>query len=110
MIRSILDFVSHFANTVRQYLRRIVCQVQEQGHTLQTAVLLEISGEETSSFQVNTHSCENNRKVVFVSIVCSLIRDALLLDQTSLSTNLSSNLVMWQTGGGENGDLLSTSN
>lgn len=92
------------------YIRGVVGQVQEKSHTFQTAVLLEISGEESSGFQIYTHSSENNGEVVLMSIMCALIRYALLLNQTSLSTNLGSNFVMWETGSREDGNLLSTSN
>jgi hypothetical protein len=110
MIRSILDLISNVYLSAKRYLRRIVGQIQEQSDTFQTSILLEIPGEETSSFQVDTHSSENNREILFVSIMCTLIRDTLLLHQTGLSTNLSSDFVMRETGSGENGNLLSTGN
>lgn len=80
-------------------LRGVVGQVKKQSDTLQTAVLLEISGEESSSFQIDTHSCKNNREVFLMAIVCALIRYTLLLNQTSLSTNLGSNFVVGKTRG-----------
>jgi hypothetical protein len=43
-----------------------------------------------------------------MAIVRSLVGDTLLLDKTSLSANLGSDVVVRQTGSGENGDLLST--
>lgn len=92
------------------YSRRIVGEVKEEGGTLQTAVLLEIAGEETSGFQVNTHSTEDNGEVLLVAIVDTLIGDTLLLDKTSLSANLGGDFVVRQTGGGEDGDLLSSGN
>jgi hypothetical protein len=110
MIRSILGSISNVYLSAKRDLRRIVGQVQEQSDTLQTSILLEISGEETSSFQVDTHSSKDNREILLVSIMCTLIRDTLLLNQTSLSTNLSSDFVMRETGSGENWNLLSTGN
>ncbi|KAI6769729.1 hypothetical protein HG530_004358 [Fusarium avenaceum] len=89
---------------------QIVGEVKEEGGTLQTAVLLEIAGEETSGFQVNTHSTEDNGEVLLVAIVDTLIGDTLLLDKTSLSANLGGDFVVRQTGGGEDGDLLSSGN
>lgn len=88
-------------------VRRVISQVQEQRDTLHTAVLLEITGEETASLHVDTHSCEDDREVLFVSVVDVLSR---LADQASLATNLGSNFVVWKTGSGENGNLLTTSN
>mmetsp|Transcript_38540 Transcript_38540/g.97013 ORF Transcript_38540/g.97013 Transcript_38540/m.97013 type:complete len:354 (-) Transcript_38540:194-1255(-) len=84
----------------------IVGQVQEESHTLQRAVLLEILLEETSSLRVHTHRSENNRKVVLVIIHHTLTGS---LHQTGLTTDLSSNFIVWKTGSGENGDLLTTS-
>ena len=55
------------------HLRRVIRQVQEQGDTLHTAILLEISCEETTCFQVDTHSTENDREVVCVSVVDALV-------------------------------------
>jgi hypothetical protein len=87
MVRTSSDLVN---------LRRVVCQVGEHGDTLHGSVLLEILGEETGSLQVHTHGTENNGEVVIVHIVNTL---ALLLDETSLATDLCSNLVMGKTGG-----------
>ena len=85
-------------------LRRVVCQVQEECDSLHRAVLFEIPGKEPAGFQVNTHSTEDNGEVVFV-----VIMDALGgLDQTGLTTDLSSDFVMWETGGREDWDLLTT--
>jgi len=112
MIRSILQKVSLVRpqKFKHLHLRRIVCQVQEEGDTLQRAVLLEIAGEETSSFQVNTHGSKDDGEILLMSIVCTLVRNTLLLYQTSLSTNLGGNLVMGKTSSREDGNLLATSN
>jgi hypothetical protein len=96
-----------FLSKLWPYLRRVVCQVQEQGNTLHTAVLFEVLGEETTRLQVDTHGTEDNREVVVVVVVYPLGR---LSDQTGLSTNLRGNLVVRKTRGREDRDLLSTGN
>jgi len=60
--------------------------------------------------QVDTHGTENNGEVLLVAVVNTLVGDALLLDETSLSANLGGNFVVRQTGGRENGNLLSSGN
>jgi hypothetical protein len=87
-------------------LRRVVCQVGEHGDTLHRSVLLEVLGEETGSFQVHTHGTENDGEVVIVHIVHTL---ALVLDETSLATDLCGNLVVRKTRSREDRDLLTTS-
>jgi hypothetical protein len=39
-----------------------------------------------------------------------VIQNVLLLDERSLTTNLGTNLIVRETGGGEEGDLLASSN
>jgi hypothetical protein len=92
------------------YVRRIVGKVEEQSGTFQTAILLKVAGEETGSFQVDTHGTKDNGEVLLVSIVGTLVGDALLLDQASLSANLGGNFVMGETGSREDGNLLATGN
>jgi hypothetical protein len=87
-------------------VRRVVGQVQEQSDSLHTAVLLKVASEKSGGFQVDTHGTEDDGEVLLVVIVDTLGR----LDQTGLSTNLSGNLVVGQTGGREDGNLLTTSN
>jgi hypothetical protein len=87
-------------------IRRVVCQVQEQGNSLHTAVLLEVTSEESAGLQVDTHGTEDDGEVVLVVVVNALGG----LDQTGLSTNLGSNFVVGQTSGREDGNLLTTSN
>ena len=87
-------------------LRRVVGQVQEQSDSLHTAVLLEVASEESAGFQVDTHGTEDDGEVVLVVIVNTLGG----LDQTGLSTDLGGNLVVRQTSGREDGNLLTTSN
>jgi hypothetical protein len=72
-------------------VRRVVGQVKEKSDTLHGTVLLEILLEESSCFHVNTHSTENDREVIFVTIVNVFSRSK-LLDQASLTTNLGGNL------------------
>lgn len=90
--------------------RRVVCQVQEQGNTLHTAVLLEVSCEETRCLQVDTHSTENDGEVVSVSVVYALVDPGRPTDKTGLSANLSGDFVVGETGGREDRDLLTTGN
>lgn len=89
-----------------QHSRRVVCQVQEQRDTLHATILLEIPCEEATCLQVDTHGTEDDGEVIVVVIVNALCG---LSDQAGLSANLGSNLVVRQTGGGEDGDLLATS-
>lgn len=92
----------------KQDERGVIGKVKEESDTLQTAVLFKVAGEKTGGLQVNTHSTEDNREVVLVAIVHALVRDTLLLHQACLPTNLGGNLVMWETGSGEDGNLLAT--
>jgi hypothetical protein len=105
MIRSMLCRVSRNFLHAPHHLRRVVGQVQEQGDTLHTAVLLEVLGEEAARLQVDTHGTEDDREVVVVVIVHTL---CWLSDQAGLSANLRGDLVMRQTGRGEDGNLLAT--
>lgn len=88
------------------HLRRVVCQVEEQCDTLHTAVLLEVASEESTGLQVDTHGTEDNGEVVVMVVVYALGR---LANQTSLSTDLRGDFVVGKTGGGEDGNLLTTS-
>lgn len=110
MMRSILVCVNEVDQHHRAHLRRVVRQVQEQGDTLHTAVLLEISCEETARLQVDTHSTENDGEVVGVAVVYALVNLGRSTDQTGLSANLSGDFVVRKTGRGEDGDLLATGN
>jgi len=86
-------------------IRRVVCQVQEKCGTVHGAILLKVLGEESTCLQVHTHSTEDNREVVIVLVVHTLVR---LLYETSLSTNLCGDFIVRQTGCGKNGNLLTT--
>jgi hypothetical protein len=91
-------------------LRRVVCQVQEQGNTLHAAVLLEISCKESARLQVDTHGTEDDGEVVGVAVVHTLVDPGRSTDQAGLSANLGSDFVVGKTGGREDGDLLTTRN
>lgn len=106
---------------------RIIGQVQEETHVLHGTVLFKVLLEETGSFHVDTHSGEDDGKVI-VMIVQH--RFTGYFDQTTLTTNLSGNLkkniaiqsklqlgnncnlkylIVGETGGREDGNLLATS-
>lgn len=68
----------------------VVGQVQEQGNTIQTSVLFKVLFEVPGSLHVDTHSSEDDREIVFVSVVYVL---CWTLYQTCLSHDLRSNLV-----------------
>ncbi|KAH3674917.1 hypothetical protein WICPIJ_009426 [Wickerhamomyces pijperi] len=84
----------------------IVGQVQEQRGSLQGPILFEITLEETGSLQVDTHGSEDNGEVLLVAIMDVLGWS----NQPGLSTDLGGNFVVWQTGSGENWDLLTSGN
>jgi hypothetical protein len=65
--------------------------------------------EESSSLHVDTHGSEDNGEVILVTIVYTL-GSAWSVDETGLSTNLSSNVVVGQTSGTEDRDLLTSGN
>ena len=79
-----------------RYVRRIVCQIQEQRHSFHTAILFEVPCEESTCFHIDTHGSEHNGEILFVTIMHTF---GGLLHKTGLSTDLSSDFVVWQTGG-----------
>jgi len=83
----------------------VVGVVHEQHDSVHGSIHLEISLEESSSFQVNTHSGENNGEILI-----RVIKDIFTLDKTCLSTDLGTDFIMWKTGSREEWDLLSSSN
>lgn len=83
----------------------IVGVVHEEAHTVHGAVDLEVLLEETGSFEVDTHSGEDNSEVLLVVIV-----DVLMLNEGSLTTDLSTNLGVRKTGGREERNLLTSGN
>mmetsp|Transcript_9925 Transcript_9925/g.23506 ORF Transcript_9925/g.23506 Transcript_9925/m.23506 type:complete len:392 (-) Transcript_9925:217-1392(-) len=82
----------------------IVGEVEEKGRALHGTGLLEIGAEETGGLHVDTHGTEDDGEVLLVSI-----DGVLLLDEGGLAGNLGGDLVVGKTGGGEDRDLLSTS-
>lgn len=72
-------------------LRWVIGQVQEERDTFQGTVLFEIPGEESTRFQVHTHSSKNDREVLFVTVMNIL---SWSLNETSLSANLSGDFIM----------------
>lgn len=111
MIRSMLEWrisnVNCFFDARRRHLRRIIGQVQEQRDPLHTTILLEITSEETARLQIHTHGTKDNAEILLMVVMRALVL-LLLLHQPCLSTNLRRNLVVRQTGGGEDGDFLAT--
>jgi hypothetical protein len=77
---------------IKSHVRRIICQVEEESDTFHGTIFFEILFEESSSLHVDTHSTEHNREIVFVTIM-DVFSGSKLLDQTSLTTDLSGNLL-----------------
>ncbi|KAH3668808.1 hypothetical protein OGAPHI_002563 [Ogataea philodendri] len=84
----------------------VVGQIQEQRGSVQRSVFLEILLEETRGLQIDTHSSENNTEVLLVTVLDIFGWS----DQTGLSTDLGSNLVVGKTRGRENRNLLTSGN
>mmetsp|Transcript_3540 Transcript_3540/g.4824 ORF Transcript_3540/g.4824 Transcript_3540/m.4824 type:complete len:212 (+) Transcript_3540:1589-2224(+) len=82
----------------------IICQVQEKGCTLHCSTFLKIRTEVTGCFHVNSHSSENDCKVLFVSI-----NSIFLLHEGGLTGNLCCNFIVRQSGGRKDWNFLSTS-
>jgi hypothetical protein len=93
MIRSIL-IVSQASNERREDVRRVRGQIDEKSTVGNSSALLEVLLEEPGSFHVNTHSSKDDGEIVLVSIVNTL-GGSWSADQTGLSTNLGSNVVVW---------------
>ena len=68
---------------------RIVSQIQEQRHSIQRAVFLEVLFEKSGGLHVDTHGRKIHWEVVLVAVVY-ILRWA--LDKTSLPHNLRRNL------------------
>ena len=81
----------------------IVGQVHEEHDLVHGAIDFEIGLEESSGGFRDSHSSEDNGEVIFV-----VIMDVLLLHERGLSADLSTDLIMGETIGREQGDLLST--
>lgn len=84
---------------------RVVRVVHEKHDTVHGSVDLEFVLEETSSLQVDTHSSENDTEVLL-----GVVEHVLLLDEGGLTADLSTDLVVWETGGGEQWNLLPSGN
>jgi hypothetical protein len=67
----------------------IVGQIEEKSDSVQRSILFEVRLEEPGRFHVDTHSCKDYRKVVFMTIEYTLSRT---LDETGLTTDLGCNL------------------
>ena len=107
MILSILVDVQRRLRLLQQLNSRwVVGQVEEEGNSVKTAVLLKVLLEEASSLHVDTHRGEDDGEVVLVVVVYAFRRT---FDKTCLSTDLRCDLVVWQTGSREDGNLLSSS-
>ena len=74
--------------------RRVRSQIDEKGTVGDSSTLLKVLLEEPGGFHVNTHSSEDDREIVLVTIVNTL-GCSWSIDQTGLSTNLGSNVVVW---------------
>ena len=83
----------------------IIGMIHEKDNSIHGAINLEVSLEESSSFQVDTHCRKNNGEVLI-----TVIKHIFSFDKGSLSTDLSTNLVMGETSSGEEWDLLSSGN
>ena len=85
--------------------RGIIGKIQEERNPLHASVLLKVAREESTRLHVDTHGRENDGEVVLVSVMNTFCGFAY---QACLSTYLCGDLVMWKTGGGEDGNLLSS--
>jgi hypothetical protein len=83
----------------------IIGVIHEKDDSVHGAIDFEVSLEESSSLQVDSHSRENNGEVLI-----TVIKHILSFDEGSLSADLGTNLVMGKTGSGEEWDLLSSGN
>mmetsp|Transcript_44392 Transcript_44392/g.74728 ORF Transcript_44392/g.74728 Transcript_44392/m.74728 type:complete len:361 (+) Transcript_44392:445-1527(+) len=82
----------------------VVGQVQEEHGTFHGTVLLKLLLEETGCLLIDTHSGEHKGKGLSLTLV------VLRLHQPSLAANLRGNLIVGETGGREQWDLLPTGN
>lgn len=75
-------------------VRGIGGQVDEKGTVGNSTRFLEILLEEPGGLHVDTHGGKDDREIVLVTIVNTL-GGSWSVDETGLSTNLSSNVVVW---------------
>jgi len=93
MIRSILP-ISLASNDRREDVRRVRGQIDEKSTVGNSSTLLKVLLEEPGGFHVDTHGSKDDGEIVLVSIVDTL-GGSWPADQTRLSTNLGSNVVVW---------------
>lgn len=86
--------------------RGVVGQVQEEARALHRTVALKIFREEAGGFDVDTHGGKDDGK----GLVGFVDDRGAGLDETGLTANLSSDIVVRETGSREEGNLLSTRN
>lgn len=78
---------------MKRDVRRVRSQIDEKSTVGNSSTLLKVLLEEPGGFHVNTHSGKDNGEIVLVSIVDTL-GSSWSADQTGLSTNLGSNVVV----------------
>lgn len=98
---------TQLAGCCANHLRWIIGQVQEKRDPLHASVLFKIFSKESARLQVDTHGAEHDREIVLMTVVHGFVW---CVDQAGLPTDLSSNLIVRKTCGGENRDLLPSSN
>jgi hypothetical protein len=79
----------------------IVCLVHEEDGLFHGTVLLEFGTEETGGFLIDTHSSEDDAEIFGFTV---------LLDETGLTHNLGSDVVVGETSTREERNLLTTRN
>ena len=82
---------SDLSSVLTCHSRGVRGQIDEEGTVADTAALLKVLFEEPSSLHVHSHSRKDDGEIVFVTIVHTFSGSG-SLDETSLSTNLRSNL------------------
>lgn len=83
----------------------VLSQVKEKNDSLHGSVLFEIGSEESGDFHVDSHSSEDDGEVLI-----RVIKNVLTLNQGCLSDDLGTDLVVWETVGGEKWNFLSSGN
>lgn len=84
---------------------RVISQVHEEADAVHGAVDLEVLLEEAGGLKVDTHGSEDDAEILGV-----VVEHILALDEVGLATDLGTDLVVGQTGSGEERDLLATGN
>ncbi len=92
-MRSMLPWFSVSSRSRRaENLRRVVCKVEEKGDSFHAAVFLEVSCEESTRLEIDTHGTENDREIFLMPVVNVFGGFA---NETCLTTDLRCNLVVW---------------